>query len=250
VTEVAPGDRIVYAGSPLGAYATARVMPAKHLIRLPDAIDSRSAAAVMLKGLTADMLVGECGKAQPGQTVLVHAAAGGVGSLLIPWLKHIGARVIAHAGSAEKAARAKAAGADDALSCPLDQLAESVREITGGQGVALVLDGVGKASWEASLKSTARRGLIVSYGNASGAVTGFEPGLLARSGSLFLTRPTLFDYIETRERLEAAAARLFALIEKGVLEVEIGQSFALTDAAEAHRKLEARETVASTVLLP
>ena len=250
VTLVEPGDRVAYAGGPLGAYATARVMPVGPLVRLPESIDSRTAAAVMLKGLTVDMLVGECGKVAAGQTVLVHAAAGGVGSLLVPWLKHLGVRVIAHAGSPEKAARATAAGADEALSCPLDALADAVRGLTDGRGAELVFDGVGKASWSASLESTAKRGLIVSYGNASGAVPAVEPGALQRAGSLFLTRPTLFDYVDTRDRLEAAAARLFAIIEKGVLKVEIGQSFALADAADAHRALEARETVASTVLLP
>lgn len=250
VTEVAAGDRVAYAGAPLGAYASARLIPADRLVRLPDSIDPSTAAAAMLKGMTVDMLVGACGQVEAGQTILVHAAAGGVGSLAVGWLKALGARVIAHAGTAEKAARAKALGADEALSCSLEALAGEVRRLTDGRGAELVLDGVGKASWSASLASTARRGLIVSYGNASGAVPPIEPIALARAGSLFLTRPTLFDYIDTRAALEASAARLFAMLEKGALAVDIGQSFALDHAADAHRALESRATTGSTILLP
>jgi len=250
VTQVSVGDRVAYYGGPLGAYASARLIAADQLIRLPDDIDTRTAAATLLKGMTVDMLVGECGKVQAGHVVLVHAAAGGVGTLLIPWLKAIGATVIAHAGSAEKAARAKASGADHALSCPFEELAAHVRDLTDGRGVDVALDGVGKASWDASLKSVAKRGLIVSYGNASGAVPAIEPLILSRNGSLFLTRPTLFDYVETRERREASANRLFAMLRSGKLSAEICQSFALADAADAHRALESRATMGSTILLP
>lgn len=250
VTQLKAGDRVAYYGGGLGAYATARLIQAEHLLHLPDAVDAKTAAAVMLKGLTVDMLVGECGGVQAGQTVLVHAAAGGVGSLLVPWLKAIDATVIAHAGSADKAARAKAAGADHALDGSFETLAERVRALTGGRGVDLVLDGVGKESWDASLKSAAKRGMIVSYGNASGPVPAIEPLELSRHGSLFLTRPSLFTYADTRDRLEAAAKRLFAMLESGKLPVEIGQTFALTDAAEAHRALESRRTVGSTILIP
>jgi NADPH2:quinone reductase len=250
VTGLEIGDRVAYAGGPLGAYATVRTIPAEILTRLPDTIDDRTAAAVLLKGLTADMLVGACARIAPGQSVLVHAAAGGVGALLVPWLKAIGATVIAHAGSEEKAARARAAGADHALSCPFDALAAAVRQATGGTGVDVVLDGVGKASWDASLASLRPRGLMVSFGNASGAVPPVEPLALSRGGSLFLTRPTLFHYLATPAERAAATRRLFALIEAGTLPVEIGQTFALAEAAEAHRALESRNTTGSTVLLP
>lgn len=250
VTGVKPGDRVAYAGGPLGAYATVRAMPANLLIKLPDDIRAETAAAVMLKGLTADMLVGECGKVLPGQTILVHAAAGGVGSLLVPWLKAVGAKVIAHAGSPDKAAKAKALGADEVLSCPFTELAEQVKALTGGVGVNTVFDGVGKASWDASIASLKSRGLMVSYGNASGAVPPIEPLALSRAGSLFLTRPTLFHYIATPPEREAAAARLFAMLEKGTIAVEIGQSFPLDRAADAHRALEARKTTGSTILIP
>lgn len=250
VTDLAVGDRVAYPAGPIGAYATVRTIPAASLIKLPDAIDDRTAAAVMLKGMTVDMLVGPCAKVQPGQWVLVHAAAGGVGSLLVPWLKAIGARVIAHTGSEEKAARAKALGADHALSCAFEVLPEQVKALTGGRGVEVALDSVGKASWEASLQSMAPRGLVVSYGNASGPVPAFQPLVLSRGGSLFLTRPTLFHYIADREERDASAARLFAMIESGKVPVEIGQTFPLADAAEAHRALEARATTGSTILLP
>lgn len=250
VTSVKVGDRVATAGGPLNAYASARIVPAERLVILPDAIDAKTAAAVMLKGMTVDMLVGECGEVKAGQTVLVHAAAGGVGSLAVQWLKAIGARVIAHAGSEEKAQKAKALGADDVLSGGFDTLADEVRALTDGRGVDLVLDGIGKESWAASLKSTAKRGLIVTYGNASGPTPPIEALSLSRAGSLFVTRPTLFDYIDTRERLEASAGRLFAMLESGKVSVEIGQTFKLADAAEAHRALEDRKTTGSTVLLP
>jgi NADPH2:quinone reductase len=250
VSNLKRGNRVAYAGGPLGAYATVRAMPADILIKLPDDISAETAAAVMLKGLTADMLVGECGKVQPGQTILVHAAAGGVGSLLVPWIKAVGAKVIAHAGSPDKAAKAKALGADEVLSCPFEELAEQVKALTEGAGVNTVFDGVGKASWGASIASLRSRGLMVSYGNASGAVPPIEPLALSRAGSLFLTRPTLFHYIATPPEREAAAARLFDMLEKGTIKVEIGQSFPLAQAAEAHRGLEGRRTTGSTVLVP
>lgn len=250
VTAVKPGDRVAYAGGLQGAYATLRAMPADLLIKLPDDITAENAAAVMLKGLTADMLVGECGKVLPGQTILVHAAAGGVGSVLVPWLKAVGAKVIAHAGSPAKASKARALGADEALSCPFEELAAQVRAVTGGEGVNTVFDGVGKASWDASIASLRSRGLMVSYGNASGAVPPIEPLALSRAGSLFLTRPSLFLYIATPSERGAAATRLFAMLQKGTFEVEIGQTFALEQAADAHRALEARATTGSTVLVP
>jgi len=250
VKQVQVGDRVVYAGVGMGSYSTVRAINAEGLVKLPDAIDGRTAAASFLKGLTADMLVGGCGKVQPGQTILVHAAAGGMGSLLVQWIHAIGATVIAHAGSAEKAAKARALGADHALSCPFDELAAEVRRLTNGHGVDTVIDGVGKASWDASLDSLAKRGLMISYGNASGAVPSFAPLELMRRGSLFLTRPTMGDYSDTPADRGAAAKRLFDMIASGKLKIEIGQTFALADAADAHRALEARQTTGSTVLLP
>jgi NADPH2:quinone reductase len=196
------------------------------------------------------MLIERCAKVEAGQWVLVHAAAGGVGSILVPWLKAIGARVIAHAGSAEKAAIAKGLGADHALSCSFDHLAEKISEITEGAGARAVLDGVGAASWAASLASLGRRGLMVTYGNASGPVPPFSPLELARGGSLFLTRPTLHDYVAIREALQESAARLFEMIRSGAVPVRIGARFPLADAAEAHRALEARATTGSTLLIP
>lgn len=249
VDTVAVGDRVAYAGGPLGAYATVRLLSAEWLIRLPDEVAAETAAAILLKGQTADMLVGACAHVEPGQTVLVHAAAGGVGSLLVAWLRSVGAVVIAHAGTDAKAERARSLGATHALSGPLDGLAAQVRDLTDGRGVDVVMDGVGEASWDASLALLAKRGLLVSYGNASGAVPPVPPLALARAGSLFLTRPTLFDYLDTHEARQASADRVFAKLTDGVLPAEIGRSFPLEEAAEAHRALEARATVGSTVLL-
>jgi NADPH:quinone reductase len=245
----APGDRVAYATGPLGAYATVRTMPAAELVPLPDTIDDATAAAAMLKGMTAGFLAEPCAKVQPGQTVLVHAAAGGVGSILVQWLKAIGATVIAHAGSAEKAEQAATLGAAHALSCPMEDLAAEVRRLTDGEGVAVVFDGVGRASWAASLACVARRGLIATYGNASGPVPPFDALTLTRAGSIFVTRPTLGDYIHTPAERRALAERLFARIAGG-LAVPIGQRFALGDAAEAHRRLEARSTRGATVFTP
>jgi NADPH2:quinone reductase len=249
VAGVKAGDRVAYAGGLSGAYATVRALPADLLVPLPDGIAVETAAAVMLKGMTADMLVGECGQVKAGDIVLVHSATGGVGALLVRWIKALGGIVIAHVGSAEKAERARAAGADHALHCAYDILADEVRALTDGHGADLVLDGVGADSWKASLASTARRGLMVTYGNASGPVPSFSP-LELRNGSLFLTRPAVWDYVDSRARLLASAGRVFQGIEEGVLQPEIGQRFALADAANAHRALEARQTRGSTVLIP
>ena len=196
------------------------------------------------------MLAGPCSRLEPGQSALVHSAAGGVGMLLVQWLKTIGVKVIAHAGTPEKAARAKALGADEVLSCPFDALAGEVRRLTDGRGVDAALDGVGAVSWPASLAATARRGLIVTYGNASGPVPPFSPLELNRAGSLYVTRPKLYDYVTEPGSLQAAAAQLFGMIANGTLSVEIGRRYPLVEAAEAHRALEARETTGSTILLP
>ncbi|WP_322963836.1 quinone oxidoreductase family protein [Sphingomonas fuzhouensis] len=250
VTDFAIGDRVGVFGPARGAYATARNVPADLLVPLPDSVDDRTAAAILLKGATTAFLIEDCARVQPGWTVLVHAAAGGVGHLAVGWLKAIGATVIATVGSDAKAEKARAAGADHVILNRQEDVAARVREITGGAGVPVVLDGVGKATWDASLNSTARRGLVVSFGNASGAVDGVNLGILASKGSLFVTRPTLFDYAVSPEEKRSLIARVFAMLEKGAITPEIGQSFALTDAAEAHRAIEAGETVGSTVLIP
>ena len=250
VTNVAPGDRVVTFGPERGAYSTARLVSAASLFTLPDDIDDDTAAAILLKGCTTEFLVERCAKVQPGDDVLVHAAAGGVGQLLVQWLTAIGARVIAHVGSEAKAQLVRDLGTADVLSIPFDQIAEEVRALTGGNGVRATFDGVGKASWDASLKSTARRGLIASFGSASGPVDGVALGILAQHGSLFVTRPTLFDYYATPEDRSAGADRLFAMIREGKIKATIGQRYPLTDAAQAHRDLEARNTTGATLLIP
>lgn len=250
VSGFAAGDRVGYFTGPPGAYATHRAVAAERLVRLPEWVSVEDAAALMLKGATAEYLIERCARVEAGQTVLVHAAAGGVGSILVPWLKTIGANVIAHAGSASKAEIACELGADHALSCPMDALAGEVRGLTGGLGVAVVFDGVGAASWQASLASVARRGLVVSYGNASGPVPPFTALDLTRAGSIFVTRPTLGDYAATPEEMRACAARLFGMVERGVVKARIGARFALRDAAEAHRAIESRATTGSTILIP
>ena len=250
VEELKVGDRVAYAGGPPGAYATVRTLAADLLVPLPDAIDDKTAAAAMLKGFTAAYLIGPCAKIEAGQTVLVHAAAGGVGSILVQWLKAMGVTVIAHAGSPEKAEQAKQLGADHALSCPMDDLAAKVREITNGNGVEVVLDGVGKASWDASIASIARRGLLVTYGNASGPVPPIDALSLSKAGSIFVTRPTLADYASNAQQRRDLAGTLFDVIASGAVKISIGQTFALADAADAHRALESRGTTGATVLLP
>ena len=250
VTDFQLGERVGYPTGPLGAYATHRRFEAARLVRIPDGISSEQAAAAMLKGCTAEYLVERCARISPGQTVLVHSAAGGVGSILVQWLKTIGATVIAHSGNAEKAAIAASVGADHSLHGPFEMLAEEVRRLTSGKGVDAVLDGVGTASWAASLASVAKRGLVVTYGNASGPVPPFSALDLLRAGSIFVTRPTLADYCGTVEELRASAARLFDLMLSGAVKIQIGARYPLGQAAEAHRALEARETTGSTILLP
>jgi NADPH2:quinone reductase len=250
VEGVSLGQRVAYLPPKAGTYATHSLTSAERLYALPGAVDDATAAASLLKGLTAWMLVERCARVEAGQWVLVHAAAGGVGSIAVQWLKAIGARVIAHAGTEAKAAKAMALGADHALTCPFDALADAVRERTEGRGVDTVFDGVGATSWAASLASLARRGLLVSYGNASGPVPPVAPLVLSRAGSLFLTRPTLYDYLDTADARATGGKRLFALLGAGMVKVEIGQRFALADAAEAHRALESRQTTGSTILIP
>ncbi|MFN3725205.1 MAG: quinone oxidoreductase family protein [Allosphingosinicella sp.] len=250
VTGLAPGDRVATFGPGRGAYATARIVPAAALVRLPDDIPDETAAASMLKGCTTEFLVERCGRVEAGWPVLVHAAAGGVGLLLVQWLKAVGATVIGTTGTEEKAALARAAGADHVLLAGESGLAARVRDLTGGEGVRVTFDGVGKATFETSLDATAKRGLVISFGNASGAVGAVDFAILARKGSLFATRPTLFDYYVTRAERQAGAARLFEMLRNGTIEVTVGQRYALEDVRRAHEDLEARRTVGSTLLIP
>lgn len=250
VTGFKEGQRVGYFTGPLGSYATHRTIAADKLVKLPDSIGCEEAAAAMLKGCTAEYLIERCARVEAGQAVLVHAAAGGMGSILVQWLKAIGATVIAHAGDSRKAALAAELGADHALCCPMDALAAEVRALTGGQGVPVVLDGIGEASWKASLGSVARRGLLVTFGNASGPVPPFTALDLLSAGSIFVTRPTLADYCRSSAETAASAARLFEMIEKGAVTIRIGATMPLLEAADAHRAIEARQTTGSTVLIP
>jgi NADPH:quinone reductase len=245
VTGFAPGDRVGSVSAP-GAYATHRIVPAARAVGIPDGVSSEQAAATMLKGFTACYLAEDTASLLPGQVALVHSAAGGVGSILVPWLRDKGVTVIAHAGTPEKAASVTA---DHSLSGAFDALPSQVRAIAP-EGVDVVYDGVGKDSWVASLACLKRRGLMASYGNASGAVPPISLLELMRAGSLYLTRPTLVDYIATPEELARTAQRLFDRMQRGVIKAVIGQRFALADAADAHRALESRRTRGSTVLIP
>lgn len=250
VADLRPGDRIAYAGGPPGAYADARVMPAGPLVKLPDAIKDEQAAAMMLQGLTAYYLIHRTYRAKLGDTVLLHAAAGGVGLIACQWLSALGVTVIGTVGSEEKAALARAHGCAHTILYRDENIAERVRDITNGAGVPVVFDSVGKDTWEASLDSLSPLGLMVSYGNASGAVPPFAVGQLASQGSLFVTRPTLATYMARREDLEAAANASFAVVADGTVKIAALQSYPLADAAQAHRDLEARRTSGSTILIP
>ncbi|SRR6266540_1473584 len=249
VTEVGPGDRVAYAGV-IGAYAEARVLPAARLVRIPDGIDDRSAAAMMLKGMTAEFLLLRCAKIQRGDTILFHAAAGGVGSIACQLASALGAHVIGTAGGPDKVARARENGCHEAIDYRRENVVDRVKALTEGKGVAAVFDGVGKDTFAASLDCLRPRGLLVLYGQASGAVPPLDLQLLAAKGSLFVTRPTFWAYTPTRDELVASASVLFHAVKHGDVHVGIGQTFPLRDAASAHRALEERRTVGSTVLLP
>lgn len=245
---LAPGDRVAYAGGPLGAYAEARTLPASGLVKLPDDIDDATAAAMMLKGLTAQYLLRQTYRVQAGETILVHAAAGGVGLILCQWAKALGVTVIGVVGSEDKASLARAHGCDHTILRTRERFSERVRELTDGAGVPVVYDGVGKATFMDSLACLKPRGMMVSYGNASGMVPPFDIGLLAKMGSLFLTRPTLFGYAAERDDLLPMADELFAVVRSGKVRIEINQRYPLADAPTAHRDLEAGRTTGSTVL--
>jgi len=250
VTEVKVGDRVAYAGGPVGAYAEVRNMPAHRLLRLPDAIAFDTAAAMMLQGLTAAYLLRRTYRVQPGDAVLIHAAAGGVGLIACQWAKALGATVIGTVGSPAKAELAKAHGCDHVINYSTENFTQRVREITGGEGVPVVYDGVGKDTFMGSLDSLRPLGMMVAYGNASGPVPPFDVLLLSQKGSLFVTRPTIVSYTAKRADLEALGAELFDVVVSGKVRIEVNQTYALKDAAQAHRDLEARKTTGSTVLVP
>ncbi|UFN48719.1 quinone oxidoreductase [Roseomonas sp. OT10] len=249
VKEVAPGDHVAYAGGPIGAYAEARVMKADRLVRIPAGITDDTAAAMMLQGMTAQYLIRRTFRVQPGQTILVHAAAGGVGLILCQWAKALGATVIGTVSTEEKAALARANGAAHVVLTHED-LPARVKEITGGAMVPVVYDSVGKDTFMASLDCLAPLGMMVTFGNASGPVPPVDPGLLSAKGSLFLTRPTMATYTAKREDLMASAEDLFAAVASGQVKISINQEWSLRDAADAHRALEARLTTGSTILRP
>lgn len=248
VTRLKAGDRVVYQGQP-GAYSEANVVRADRAVRLPDAIDFDTAAAVFLKGLTAEFLT-RIRPLEAGDWVWVHAAAGGVGSILAPWLSDMGVRVVGAVGSAAKAGKAQANGCEAVVVYGEGDTAAQVRALTGGRGVRVSFDSVGRDTVDMSLKSLARRGLWVSFGNASGPARAVEPLELSRGGSLFMTRPTLFDYVAITAELDAAATRLFEALERGAVKADIGQTFALADARAAHEALEGRRTTGATLLRP
>jgi NADPH2:quinone reductase len=247
VAAVAVGDRVAYAG-PIGGYSETRLIAADRLVKLPDTIDFDTAAAMMLKGLTVDMLLNSVRQTRVGEAILVHAAAGGVGLILCQWAAAVGATVIGTVSSREKADLARRHGcAHPIITTDTDFVAE-VERITGGDKVAAVYDSVGKDTFLKSLDCLARRGMMVSFGQSSGAVDPFAPGLLAQKGSLFLTRPTMYDYTVTGEDLQRSADALFAMVGSGKVRIDIGQHFTLANAADAHRALEARRTTGSTIL--
>jgi NADPH2:quinone reductase len=249
VDEFVPGDRVAYAGA-LGAYAEERLVPAAQLVKLPGAIDFEVAAAIMLKGLTTQYLLRRTFRVEAGQTILIHAAAGGVGSLASQWAKHLGATVIGTVGSKEKAEIAKQNGCDHVILYREEDFVARVKEITSGQGCAVVYDGIGKATFPASLDCIAPLGMFVSFGSASGQIEAFNINILQQKGSLFTTRPTLGTYTAKRSDLLAMAEDLFQVVQSGAVRVPIDARFPLAEAEAAHRALESRATTGATVLLP
>jgi NADPH2:quinone reductase len=249
VTRFAPGDPIAYAGGVLGAYADFAVIAADRAVKPPPGVDARTAEASLLKGMTVEFLLRRCHPVRAGETILVHAAAGGVGQIMVQWAKALEATVIATC-SDDKAARVRELGADHVILYRHEDVAQEVKRITGGKGVPVAYDSVGKDTFEGTLGSLARRGLFVSFGNASGPAPAVEPQRLSRGGSLFFTRPTLFDYIVTTEELDASAGALFEMLASGKVKIEIGQTWPLVDARAAHVALEARETVGASLLVP
>jgi NADPH2:quinone reductase len=250
VTSVKPGDRVAYAGGPIGAYCEVRTMPADRLCLLPEEISYEQAAAMMLKGMTVQYLIRRTYAVQPGDVVLFHAASGGVGLIACQWLKTLGATVIGTAGSDEKCALARAHGADHCINYRTENFIERVREITHGAGVRVVYDSVGKDTFLGSLDCLQPRGLMVSFGNASGPVPSFDLGLLTQKGSLFITRPSLFSYTSNRKDLETTAQELFDIVRSRQVKIDIGQRYPLAEAAQAHRDMESRKTTGASILIP
>jgi NADPH2:quinone reductase len=249
VDYLAPGDRVGYGNSPIGAYAEQRLIPADRLIKLPDWLDDETAAAMLLQGLTTQYLLRQTYPVKAGDTILIHAAAGGVGLLVCQWAKALGATVIGTVGSAEKAALAQAHGCHHTILYRETDVVAQVRELTGGQGVDVVYDSIGKDMFERSLDCLKRRGMMVSFGNASGAVPPVDISILNKKGGLFLTRPSLGHYAGTRAEMLAMADDLFAMVKNGTVKVNVNQRFALQDAADAHRALESRATTGATILV-
>ena len=250
VDDVAAGDRVAYAGGPPGSYCESRLMPAAQLVAIPEGVEDNQAAAMMLKGMTAEYLLRRTYPVKSGETILIHAAAGGVGLIACQWAKHLGATVIGTVGNSDKAAEAAAHGCDHPIVVTEENFVARVRDITGGAGVPVVYDSVGKATFNGSLDCLAPLGMMVLFGQSSGAVPPFEIATLGAKGSLFLTRPSLMAYNAKREALVASAAALFEVIAGGQVKIEINQTYALADVVQAHTDLEARKTTGSTVLLP
>ena len=250
VTGFKLGDRVAYCTAPVGAYAEAHIVPAEKLIHLPDSISFETAAAAMLKGLTVQYLLKQTFVVQPGHNILLHSAAGGVGLIAGQWAKHLGARVIGTVGSDAKITLAKANGCDEVLNLRHGDWVAKVKELTGGKGLPVVYDSVGKDTFEGSLDCLAPRGLMVSFGNSSGAVPPFSPAILSAKGSLYLTRPTLFHYANTTAALQEMADDLFAVIASGAVKIAVNQRFALADARAAHEALASRKTTGATILVP
>ena len=250
VSGLQPGDRVAYAGGPLGAYSQVRCLPADRLLKLPDNIGFQTAAAMMLQGLTSAYLLRQTYRIQAGDAVLIHAAAGGVGLIACQWAKALGATVIGTVSNEAKARLARSHGCDHVIDNTCEDVAKRVREITAGEGVAVVYDGVGKDTFIGSLDSLRTRGLLASFGNASGPVPPIEPLLLSQKGSLYITRPVLWHYTARREDLLALGEELFAMVGSGKVRIEVNQTYALSDVASAHRDLAARKTTGSSILLP
>jgi NADPH2:quinone reductase len=250
VTSVKPGNRVAYTGGPPGSYSEVRLFAADRLVKVPDGVSDEQAASMMLKGMTAQYLIHRTYAVKRGDTVLFHAAAGGVGLIACQWLKVLGATVIGTVGSDEKAALAKAHGCDHTIVYTRENFVERVKAITGGKGVPVVYDSVGKTTWEGSLDCLQPRGMMVSFGNSSGAVPPFNVGVLSQKGSLYLTRPTLVTYVGSRPELEETAKSLFDVVKSGKVKIEITGRYKLAEAARAHRDLEARKTTGSVILVP
>lgn len=250
VSHIQPGDRVAYAGRPCGAYAEARVLPAAILVKLPDAIGFETAAAMMLQGLTVQYLFRRTFRLQGGETILFHAAAGGVGLIACQWARALGVTMIGTVGSDEKAELAKANGCVHTINYNKENFVERVKEITGGQGVPVVYDSIGKDTFTGSLDCLSPLGMMVSYGSASGPVPPFSLNELASRGSLFITRPSIFSYTAKRDDLEMMAGELFGMVESGKIKIDVNQRYALKDVAQAHRDLESRKTTGSTILIP